>query len=288
MPPPEAEDEEDAANGGKQSGDSAEPVRPEACSTEDPGDGTTPWWGQKCGPVTCGAMYDLGSVFCEAIESDCGDACGAPCCRPAPASPAPPPSPRPPPLPPRPPAAPPSPCGNISLALHPSNGKLDGYSGATAKCRALSDAMTGPSSLISNDSWRELEFCAGCADAAGCQRFCACLVQHVPGRPFDACGAAAAAAHKKGVDNGGAWGALLPLSILIFFGGFLCQMYIKQNKRAAGGGLGGRGNAQEEGTELLATCMPMRGRPNEVDNPNEKMMPARRRAGIEDEDDDML
>ena len=152
--------------------------RPEACPAADPGDGT-PWWGQKCGPATCGTMYDLApekpEFFCEAIESACGDACGSPCCRPAPASPPSPPL-SPPPLPPRPPAAPPSPCGNISLALHPSNGRLDGPSGATASCRALSDAMTGPSALISNDTWRELEFCAGCADADGCVRFCDCLI----------------------------------------------------------------------------------------------------------------
>ncbi len=246
-------------------------------------------------------MYTM--TDCTAFEAgkgfaSCAAMCGGACCRPAASVPPriPPPL-APPPVHPPPPPAPAPPCGNFSVALgHPgmSLAFLSAmpltnpmHINATAQCRALL-APAGAAGSAAPVAWAQLEFCAGCADAAGCQRFCACLVQHVPGRPFDACGAAAAAAHKKGVDNGGAWGALLPLSILIFFGGFLCQMYIKQNKRAAGGGLGGRGNAQEEGTELLATCMPMRGRPNEVDNPNEKMMPARRRAGIEDEDDDML
>ena len=41
-------------------------------------------------------------------------------------------------------------------------------------------------------------------------------------------------------------------------GGFMCQMYIKNNRSGIGGGLGGRGNPEEEGTELLG-CMP-RGR----------------------------
>ena len=38
------------------------------------------------------------------------------------------------------------------------------------------------------------------------------------------------------------WGSLLPISILIFFGGFMCQMYNKSQRAGGGGGLGGRGN----------------------------------------------
>ena len=63
--------------------------RPEACPAEDPGDGT-PWWGQKCGPMTCGEMYDMNGYWCTMTESGCWGNCGSPYCRAAPASPAPP------------------------------------------------------------------------------------------------------------------------------------------------------------------------------------------------------
>ena len=91
--------------------------RPEACPAEDPGDGT-PWWGQKCGPFTCGEMYEMSGYWCTMIESGCWGNCGSPCCRAAPASPAPPssessPSPSVPPSPS--PSAPPSPVGHACV-----------------------------------------------------------------------------------------------------------------------------------------------------------------------------
>jgi len=181
--------------------------------------------------------------------------------------------PSPPPLLPSPDLPPPPPCGNLSLALHPQDG-LPGPSGATASCTALSHAMSGAGATApgSNDSWRELEFCTGCADAEGCVRFCDCLMGKVPCPQLDGSPTHVIIGHRR---SDSPWGSLLPISILIFFGGFMCQMYIKNNRGGGGGGgLGGRGRPEEEGTELLG-CMP-RGR-RRPDEDHEKMMPSQRR-----------
>ena len=153
---------------------------------------------------------------------------------------------------------------------------------AIQACRALPAPTAG--SNASTTAWRELEFCAGCADAEGCARFCDC---YLLGKVACEFGRVTHRTIRHRSDN--PWGSLLPISILIFFGGFMCQMYIKNNRQAAGGGLGGRGNPEEEGTELLG-CMPRgRRRPGEADNPSEKMMPMQRREvnrGGRDNDDD--
>lgn len=168
---------------------------------------------------------------------------------------------------------PPAPCGNQSVAL--------GLPGAALACRALL-------ANSSADAWLELAFCAGCADAEGCAHFCSCFVGDVACTPL--------VTHRI-IGHGGRtdnrWGSLLPISILVFLGGFMCQMYIKNNRQGAGGGLNGRGRPEEEGTELLG-CMPRsRRRPGESDNPNEKMMPSQSqqrreqfRGGRVNDDDD--
>jgi len=168
----------------------------------------------------------------------------------------------------------------MSVALHAEGGMATAVSG----CRALSDVVTNDGKNESTESWRELPFCDGCADAEGCLRFCDCLDGTVACPQLTH---ATIGQHR----SDSPWGSLLPISILIFFGGFMCQMYIKNNRRGIGGGLGGRGNPEEEGTELLG-CMP-RGR-RRPDEDNEKMMPSQRgreayRGGrVPDDDDGML
>ena len=132
---------------------------------------------------------------------------------------------------------------------------------ARAKCQRL---------RIGAIEWSSLDFCEGCEGPAGCKAFCACIVDHTEQSRslLDSCTGVRYNGHStRGTSNDGAWGSLLPISIVIFFGGFLCQMYIKSNSaRGAGGGLGGRG--ENEGAELL--CLPARRR--KVPEDNERMV----------------
>ena len=117
--------------------------------------------------------------------------------------------------------------------------------------------------------WSSLDFCEDCDGPVGCEAFCTCILHHTQGKSLlDSCIGVRYSGHStRGTPNDGAWGSLLPISIVIFFGGFLCQMYIKSNgARMVGGGLGGRG--EDEGAELL--CLPARRR--KVPEDNERMV----------------
>lgn len=113
--------------------------------------------------------------------------------------------------------------------------------------------------------WSSLDFCEGCDSPAGCEAFCTCILHHTDQKVslLDSCvDVRYIGTSSRGSPNDGAWGSLLPIAIVIFFGGFLCQMYTKSSRAGIGGGLGGRG--ENEGAELL--CLPSRYRKQPEDN----------------------
>tara|TARA_B110001452_G_scaffold254789_1_gene246654 strand:+ start:428 stop:1168 length:741 start_codon:yes stop_codon:yes gene_type:complete len=160
-------------------------------------------------------------------------------------------------------------CGNFSVALGipgadmavlddiPMHSVL--HNAAREKCNNLH---------IHAIEWSSLDFCEDCDGPVGCEAFCTCILHHTQGKSLlDSCIGVRYSGHStRATPNDGAWSSLLPISIVIFFGGFLCQMYIKSNGARMGGGLGGRG--EDEGAELL--CLPARRR--KVPEDNERMV----------------